>query len=56
MFRPRHDFSLIRRGGSRSTALAAFDDRVRRFAQHVESKRIIEGACDAARGAESTTQ
>ena len=37
-------------------ALAAFDEWTRRFAQHVESKRTVEDADDAARNAKSTTQ
>jgi NADPH-dependent FMN reductase len=37
-------------------ALAAFDEWTRHFARHVESKGMVEGADDAARGAKSTTQ
>lgn len=33
-----------------------FNDWTRRFAQHVESKGVVEGADDAARGAKCTTQ
>jgi hypothetical protein len=41
---------------SEPAALAAFDEWTRRFAQHVESKGIVEGADDAARSGKSTTQ
>jgi hypothetical protein len=37
-------------------ALAAFDEWTRRFAQHVESKGVVQGADEAARSAKSTTQ
>ncbi len=36
--------------------MAAFDDWMRRFAEHVESKGIVNGADAAARGAKATTQ
>ena len=38
------------------SALAAFDEWTHRFARHVESKGIVQGADDAARAAKSTTQ
>jgi hypothetical protein len=41
---------------SEAAALAAFDAWTRRFAQHVESQGIVEGADEAASGAKSTTQ
>ena len=41
---------------NKSAALAAFDEWTRRFAQHVESKGVVQGADDAVRSAKSTTQ
>jgi hypothetical protein len=37
-------------------ALAAFDQWTRRFAEHVQSKGVVQGADEAARSAKSTTQ
>jgi hypothetical protein len=37
-------------------ALAAFDEWVRRFVDHVGSRGVVRGADDAARGTRSTTQ
>jgi hypothetical protein len=41
---------------SEPEALAAFDEWARCFAQHVESKGIVESADEDARGAKSTNQ